>query len=367
MTIRRRRLGRRGNWLNSLSRPRFVTSRRFRWVAAPTKESLFVLAQILSAEAVRIAYRVFLGREPESEEVVENWCKLGSYDALRTAFLNSDEFRAHMEIAPAPTLALVPLNAPRLDIEWEIDPKTSLALLSHVRATWTRLGQERPHWSVLSADEFSPEQISNSSPQFFASGADDCQRLVALLRRHRLAPEQFPRMLEFGCGLARVTPFFARTFRSVVACDVSASHMDIARRVVSSSGAGNVSYSMVQSSEFGMSEPFDLWFSCIVLQHNPPPIIAMILRRCLSLLAPGGVAAFQVPTYALGYRFNTAEYLKGLNAAGGIEMHVLPQPVIFRIARECGCEALEVWQDQAAGNSAAWVSNTFLLRKTVTP
>jgi len=46
-----------------------------------------------------------------------------------------------------------------------------------------------------------------------------------------------------------------------------------------------------------------------VLQHNPPPLIAMILARLLAGLAPGGVAYFQVPVWLPGYRFRVADLL----------------------------------------------------------
>src|SRR5271169_236009 len=41
----------------------------------------------------------------------------------------------------------------------------------------------------------------------------------------------------------------------------------------------------------------DLFFSIIVLQHNPPPVILGILDAAFAGLRPGGLAFFQVPTY----------------------------------------------------------------------
>jgi hypothetical protein len=111
-----------------------------------------------------------------------------------------------------------------------------------------------------------------------------------------------------------------------------------------------------------MSTPFDLWFSRIVLQHNSPPIIALILQRALALLSPGGVAVFQVPTYARGYGFSLDRYLARLHDDSAIEMHVLPQPVVFAIAEAAGCVAVEVLEDGSIG-VANWYSNTFVFRK----
>jgi SAM-dependent methyltransferase len=186
--------------------------------------------------------------------------------------------------------------------------------------------------------------------------------ICAILDRAGILPSDIPRAFEFGCGVGRVTPFLAETFRQVTAADVSNSHLTLARE--QTRGAPNVVFTLAENAEFGMSETFDFWFSKIVLQHNPPPVIAMILSRALSLLAPGGVAIFQVPTYALGYRFCLHDYMAKLPDRGEIEMHVLPQPVVFNIARSAGCEVLEVLNDGAAGNPRAWTSNTFVLRKS---
>lgn len=314
----------------------------------------------LTAEDVRVAYRLFLGREPESDSMIEAWQARGSYDELCRMFLASTEFRAgHPELTKP---QYMPLKVPPLEVEWQADEQILSSLLARVRSVWTRLGEERPHWSVLSADEFSPGRISETARDFFASGAASSADLLGCLARHRLAAAEFPRIFEFGCGLARVTAHLARLFDNVTACDVSASHLAIARRLISAAGLENVSIRLVESTDFGMTEPFDLWFSQIVLQHNPPPIIALILRRSFSLLAPGGVAVFQVPTYAAGYRFRIADYLAQLNGEGSIEMHVLPQHIIFQLAREGGCEPLEVWHDDYVGQTT-WISNTFMFRK----
>jgi hypothetical protein len=42
-------------------------------------------------------------------------------------------------------------------------------------------------------------------------------------------------------------------------------------------------------------------------------------------------------------------------------VHCLPQPVVFRLAAEAGCTALEVREDSAMG--FPWLSNTFVFIK----
>lgn len=333
----------------------------------------------LTPETIRLAYQLFVGRDPESEQMLQHALTYGTVERLRAAFFRSPEFRGicqselrvtappqplpHAPASPLAVPARVPLDAPPLEVEWNVDEATASALLSHIRDTWTRLGIEQPHWSVLSAEQFRPGRIEANEADFFASGANDLAQLVAIMRRNGVTPESLPRVFEFGCGIGRVTAHLARAFREVTVCDVSASHMAIAQDKVYDSGARNLTFRLVDSGEFGMLAPFDLWFSRIVLQHNPPPIMAMILRRAFGLLAPGGLAVFQVPTYAVGYRFRISEYLAGLGGEGQIEMHVLPQAVVFQLTREAGCDTLEVLADSSAGPATTWNSSIFVVRK----
>jgi hypothetical protein len=107
---------------------------------------------------------------------------------------------------------------------------------------------------------------------------------------------------------------------------------------------------------------FDLVFSLIALQHNPPPLIAYFVRHLLGALLPGGIAYMQVPVYREGYTFDPAEHLQDVVPAQSFGMHVLPQRELFAVVREAGCELLEVIEDDHAG--AALRSNVFVATKS---
>jgi hypothetical protein len=73
---------------------------------------------------------------------------------------------------------------------------------------------------------------------------------------------------------------------------------------------------------------------------------------------------FQVPTYSRGYRFSVREYLERARPEAEMEMHVLPQPAIFALAREVGLEPVEVRDDACVlANPAASISNLFVFRR----
>jgi SAM-dependent methyltransferase len=309
----------------------------------------------VSREDIVAAYRMFLGREPSAEEI-RPWLGLKSFGQLRSAFLSSAEFNANNKKPPQDKL---PLNLQAEDIEWQTDPDTSSRLLEHVRRTWTAMGETKPHWSVLSSDQFLPESIAENERTFFASGENDLTALTSALERHGVS--KCSHVFEYGCGIGRVTPYLARVFPRVTACDISTNHLMFARQV--GGGLRNVTFRLVTDENFAMTEPFDVWASHIVLQHNPPPIIAMILKRMFKMLASGGIAIFQLPTYCIGYHFSITEYLNGGALDGVIEVHCLPQPVVFRLANDAGCIALEVREDDAMGPPSHWLSNTFIFRK----
>lgn len=106
-----------------------------------------------------------------------------------------------------------------------------------------------------------------------------------------------------------------------------------------------------------------MFFSMIVLQHNPPPLIAYILMQVLTNLAPGGLALFQVPTYQLGYSFRVEDYLnQPIGEEPEIEMHVLPQGEILKIVYATGCRLVEIREDGFTGDPEG-VSNTFFVQK----
>ncbi len=319
----------------------------------------------ITDDEIAWVYRLILGREVTEDEA-KRW-RPTSLEVLRRAALESAEFRGVLQqlavAAPPRPPARLTLNLPPSAVEWQVPPQTMARLIDHVTQTWTALGNEKPHWSVLSSDQFLPDKIEENRRRFYESGLDDTKRILSALERHGRDAADHPRVVEYGCGVGRVTPYLSAAFREVTAIDISSSHLAMAQEATQAAGVRNARFQLARAPEFGMEAPFDLWFSYIVLQHNPPPVIAMILRRAMAMLAPGGIAIFQVPTFAMGYQFDVARYLGNPTSTGTIEVHCLPQPVVFQLAREAGCILLEMREDTAMGPHHSWLSNTFVFAK----
>jgi SAM-dependent methyltransferase len=247
------------------------------------------------------------------------------------------------------------------EIETDASPDQLAAMLARIAKAWQAFGDSEPHWSVLTNDAFLQRNIGANLAAFYESGATDSDQAVAFLMRNRIDPSSVRRVVDYGCGVGRLTMALARRFPAAHGIDVSASHIAHARRYAADHGIGNVEFTrIVGLQDLDALDSIDFIYSRIVLQHNPPPVIAAILRMLFKSLAPGGCALFQVPTYYHGYRFACEDYLS--RPAPQMEMNAIPQRVVFAIARDCGCDVLEVREDNGTG-SDKMLSHMFLVQK----
>jgi SAM-dependent methyltransferase len=316
----------------------------------------------VSRDEAENCYRYILGRAPESAAALAAAMAERDVFALRRRLLESEEFRAShaalLDTADSAPMAPVSVAPAAPQIELAASPAELRELAARLARSWEHFGATDPYWSVLTRERFrglAPDEA------FFASSALDLALLRALIARN--APDfrtERAVCLEYGCGVGRVTWRLAGMFRRVVACDVSRHHLDRCRDLLAARGIANVALEPIVPPALMPFGRFDLWFSRLVLQHNPPPLIARILERALAALNPGGLAVFQVPTDQEGYRFCLAAYLARRDGPA-MEMHVLPQAAVFRIARDGGTDVLEVCADDCAG--ARTRSNAFILRK----
>jgi SAM-dependent methyltransferase len=248
-------------------------------------------------------------------------------------------------------------------IDVDLPESALVKMIAHVESTWEKLGLEEPHWSVLTHDQYLAAEIGKNEAAFYETGRASADAMRAAAARCRIDLNALGSCLELGCGVGRVTIWLARVFRNVLAIDISAPHLDRARQAAQRMGCDNVDFQKVgRVDNFDSLPTFDSFFSVIVLQHNPPPVMKRILGTMLAKLNPNGVGYFQIPTHWLGYRFNAAEYLARIVAPTEMEMHVLPQAAIFALIEQHGCSTLEVREDDWTGNPNM-VSNTFLVRK----
>jgi 2-polyprenyl-3-methyl-5-hydroxy-6-metoxy-1,4-benzoquinol methylase len=312
-------------------------------------------------EAVIWAYRILLGREPDTEAaILEKVERVRDLKHLRTIFFASEEYALKAEIRPQ--FAMTGYEPPQ-SIEVDVDPGTRDALFARVQRVWQGLGESEAHWSVATLDDFRPDKIEQSLETFFATGERDIHQLWCTLSRCGIDTAAIRSAMDFGCGVGRLSVALSRRLSEVHAVDVSQGHLDHAMAAVSSRGRNVVAFHAIRTIDAVNALPkVDLVFSVIVLQHNPPPVMKVLFTALLKRLNSKGVAVVQMPTYLPErYRFQAKEYLSSHEQ--GMEMHAIPQREVFRVIHESDCEILEILEDNWTGMGTGARSNTFVIAR----
>lgn len=319
---------------------------------------------MVSKEDVVLAYKLLFGREPEDDAVVTHYAtEVTDLRALRELFINSTEFRATLERIQSPRPTHPPFIGPPMEVELTAPAEKLSALFAKVSAQWHHLGKTEPHWSVLTNESYFQENFHMNRAAFYTSGESELKMFDATLVRAGVARDGLHRCLELGCGVGRVTAPLAIRFAEVIAVDISTTHLRVAEDHLRTKGIANVQFRHLDSiDDVSSLGSFDVLYSCIVLQHNPPPVTGRLLRDLLAQLRVGGVAFFQVPTYKAGYRFRIDDYLAQGNSTE-MEMHYFPQAVLLDLIAQQGCRVLEIREDDSIGLSAITISNTLLVQK----
>lgn len=251
--------------------------------------------------------------------------------------------------------------APPARIDVAATPDQLDRLVARVEETWRRFGETDPHWSVLTAPEFQKDRIEETEARFYATSDWPLRRVEAALRRHGAALETLGHVLDYGCGVGRVTGAFAARCATVTGADISPAHLAVAQDHCRRQRLENAAFRRIERLDDIAALPeADLVFSVIVLQHNPPPVMAAILERLAGRVAEGGYLWVQCPTYGTSYSYALEDDLAG--HPGTMEMHVLPQAAVYRILGEAGLALLEVQLDDHVGRSD-WESHSFLARR----
>lgn len=308
-----------------------------------------------------LAYRMLLGREPESEDVITRgmaaWPDLA---ALGTAFAASEEFGARHGINAH---ALPPLDAGPNRVETAATPAQLAQMVRHLAQYWTQAGQDVAHWSVLTEERFLPQNIAANLQAFYDGGDWDARVLDATLARIGRKADEFGHCVDYGCGVGRITLHLARRFAAVTGLDISQPHLLLAAAALQEAGRDNVALAQVTAVDLMPVVRCDLWFSRIVLQHNPPPVTLHVLRRAFNSLVPGGVAVFQLQVWVRDYSFAIEPYLTG-KPGTQMEMHAVPQRAILEMAHEQGMILRDLREDNSlSGRPGSAISNSFAFEK----
>jgi SAM-dependent methyltransferase len=165
--------------------------------------------------------------------------------------------------------------------------------LDDVRKNWDALGTEDPLWAVLTDDRYHGGLWDEDA--FFATGAEEIAGVVRDLDRLG-KPKRRGRCLDFGCGVGRLTQALAAHFESCDGVDIAPSMIAAPRRLDRSGGRCSFHVNDAPDLALFPAKTFDFVYSNIVLQHMPPEAAKAYVLEFLRVLAPGGLAMFEIPS-----------------------------------------------------------------------
>jgi SAM-dependent methyltransferase len=316
--------------------------------------SLWPLSGV-SREQIRWCYQQLLQREPESEVAVDAHLGCTDFEHLVRSITASPEYQRLRRRRP-----FRPLPLPPMAVETDASPEQLAEIIARMRQTWQGLGDARPHFSVMTNEAFLPERVASSLDLFWASGDFEAGQVAAIAASHGASLASAV-CVEFGCGVGRVTGGLARHCARVHGYDISAPHLALARQRLDALALAHVDLHLCADNVLEPLQPCDLLYSRIVLQHNPPPLMERLVHRFLQCLRPGGLAIFQLPTFAEDYAFSVEKWLQA-PVAQDMEMHCLPQSRVLQAVAEHHCELLELREEDSPGDDR-YISNLFVVRR----
>jgi FkbM family methyltransferase len=164
--------------------------------------------------------------------------------------------------------------------------------LAELQRNWNEFGQTDPLWSVLTDMRFKNNKWDPVA--FFQTGEKEIDAVLAGLDAMDI---KFPRRraLDFGCAVGRLTQALCRHFERCDGVDIAPSMIELARKYDQYSDRCHYHLNEKDNLELFPDNSFDLIYSRIVLQHMQPRYSKRYIAEFMRVLAPGGVAIFQVP------------------------------------------------------------------------
>jgi SAM-dependent methyltransferase len=230
--------------------------------------------------------------------------------------------------------------------------------LARLRRVWNELGADDPLWAILSRPDKRGGRWDEA--EFFALGESEIAAIEAqcaalgVPRRHGIA-------LDFGCGIGRLSRALASRYDEVIGVDVSASMLERARTAQAAFPNVRFVENAAPQLDFLADASVDMAYSAITLHHIPAPLQLAYVAEFLRVLAPGGVAVFQIASgYTRDWRGTAYRWLPNALLAplrrlvhgsrAVADMHVVDEAAITALVAERGMQVRQALDVPAAGS-----------------
>ena len=222
--------------------------------------------------------------------------------------------------------------------------------LDVVRETFEKLGRDDPLYGVLT--DHKRRHNKWDPAEFFETGVKEIAGVMAYLEAQQLTIARGA-VLDFGCGVGRLSQALALHFERVTGVDIADTMIENARKFNQHGDRVRYVVNTVDDLSRLESASFDFVYTNITLQHMPPEAATKYIQEFFRLLKPGGHTVFQVPSgpeYTPGslsgawYTFRRRHwrrFWKAIRGRATYEMHYIPRPRVEQIITAAGGRLLD--------------------------
>jgi SAM-dependent methyltransferase len=158
-------------------------------------------------------------------------------------------------------------------------------------SNWNAMAKLDPLWTILSHPD---KKFGKWDPEeFFSTGDREAERVLRMCEANGVGIS-YGRVLDFGCGVGRMSRAFSQFFSACVGIDVSEEMVDLAKKF----NADRPHCEFIASAAPVLPFPdksFDFVFSVLVLQHLPTKsMILGAIAEFIRVAKDNGVIVFQL-------------------------------------------------------------------------
>ena len=185
---------------------------------------------------------------------------------------------------------------------------------------WDALGENDPFGSILTGGGPNGWDVDD----FFATGRTDVTAFIANLDRIFPAVQRGS-VLDFGCGVGRLSRALAEHFQTVVGLDVADSMIRRAQLLNSDVPRCRFRTNRPPHLKVFADGQFDVVYSRLVLQHIPPRLLKRYIPELVRVTATGGALVFQLPGVIA---HDSEELYKRAAVTGSLVKRSLPRKMV---------------------------------------